>query len=208
VITPNMLPDLYLGEPVLLMAEATDLNGSLKISGNVGEQPWEVTLPVAKAAQGKGISKLWARRQIADLEVASTLGSLMADDANKAILAVALQHQIVSTQTSLVAVDKTPKRPAGEKLTRADVPLNLPAGWNYDSVFGEEATPAVKQKDAQADFQQLAMLAKPAQAAPITQQVDLPQTATSAELFSLLAAALMLLGLILRMVNPRPQDAM
>jgi LPXTG-motif cell wall-anchored protein len=36
----------------------------------------------------------------------------------------------------------------------------------------------------------------------------LPQTATSAELFSLLAAALMLLGLILRVVNPRPQDAM
>ena len=207
VITPNMLPDLYLGEPVLLMAEAKDLNGSLKISGNVGEQPWEVTLPVAKAAQGKGISKLWARRQIADFEVASTLGTLTADDANKAILAVALQHQIVSTQTSLVAVDKTPKRPAGEKLTRADVPLNLPAGWNYDAVFGEQA-PIVKQKEAQADFQQLAMLAKPAQAAPITQQVDLPQTATSAELFSLLAAALMLLGLILRVVNPRPQDAM
>ena len=207
VITPNMLPDLYLGEPVLLMAEAKDLNGSLKISGNVGEQPWEVTLPVAKAAQGKGISKLWARRQIADFEVASTLGTLTADDANKAILAVALQHQIVSTQTSLVAVDKTPKRPAGEKLTRADVPLNLPAGWNYDAVFGEQA-PVVKQKEAQADFQQLAMLAKPAQAAPITQQVDLPQTATSAELFSLLAAALMLLGLILRVVNPRPQDAM
>jgi Ca-activated chloride channel homolog len=207
VITPNMLPDLYLGEPVLLMAEAKDLNGSLKISGNVGEQPWEVTLPVAKAAQGKGISKLWARRQIADFEVASTLGTVTADDANKAILTVALQHQIVSTQTSLVAVDKTPKRPAGEKLTRANVPLNLPAGWNYDSVFGEQA-PVVKQKDAQADFQQLAMLAKPAQAAPITQQVDLPQTATSAELFSLLAAALMLLGLTLRVVSPRPQDAM
>ncbi len=208
VITPNMLPDLYFGEPVLLMAEAKDLNGSLKISGNVGEQPWEVTLPVAKAAQGKGISKLWARRQIADFEVASTLGTLTADDANKAILAVALQHQIVSTQTSLVAVDKTPKRPAGEKLTRADVPLNLPAGWNYDSVFGEQAAPAVLQKDAQADFQQLAMLAKPAQAAPITQQVDLPQTATSAELLSLLAAALMLLGLTLRVMNPRPRDAM
>src|SRR5204863_7305457 len=121
---------------------------------------WEVTLPIAKAAKGDGISKLWARRRIADFEVASTLGTLTYDDANKAILAMALDHQIVSSQTSLVAVDKTPKRPAGEKLTRADTPLNLPAGWNYESVFGED-TPAIKQRDAQAAFQQLAMLQKP-----------------------------------------------
>ena len=150
-ITPDMLPDLYRGEPVLLMAEAKDLGGSLKISGNIGAQPWEVTLPISKAAKGDGISKLWARRRIADFEVASTLGTLTSDDANKAILAMALDHQIVSSQTSLVAVDKTPKRPAGEKLTRADIPLNLPAGWDYDSVFGED-TPAVEQRDAQAEF--------------------------------------------------------
>jgi Ca-activated chloride channel homolog len=203
-ITPDMLPDLYRGEPVLLMAEAKDLNGSLKISGNIGDQPWEVTLPIAKAANGKGISKLWARRKIADFEVASTLGTLTADDANKAILAVALEHQIVSTQTSLVAVDKTPKRPADQKLTRSEVPLNLPAGWNYESVFGGEQVPVVKQKEAAAEFQQLALLAKPA-AAPIDQQVMLPQTATSAELFALLAAMLMTLGLALRL-TPRQES--
>ena len=201
-ITPDMLPDLYRGEPVLLMAEATGLTGMLKISGNIGAQPWEVTLPIAKAANGRGISKLWARRKIADFEVASTLGTMTADDANKAILGVALEHQIVSTQTSLVAVDKTPKRPAGERLTRADVPLNLPAGWNYDSVFGGEEAPAVKTREAQAAFQQLAVLQKPA-AAPAQQQVMLPQTATPAELFSLLAAVLMTLGLGLKLVARR-----
>ena len=197
-ITPDMLPDLYRGEPVLLMAEAKDLNGVLKISGNIGDQPWEVTLPIAKAANGKGISKLWARRKIADFEVAATLGTLTSEDANKAILAVALEHQIVSTQTSLVAVDKTPKRPADQKLTRAEVPLNLPAGWDYTSVFGGEQAPVVKQEHAQAEFQQLAMLAKPADASP-QQQVMLPQTATSAELLGLLAAVLMTLGLALRL---------
>jgi Ca-activated chloride channel family protein len=159
-ITPDMLPDLYRGEPVLLMAEAKGLGGSLKISGNIGAQPWEVTLPIAKAAKGVGISKLWARRRIADFEVASTLGGLTSDAANKAILAMALDHQIVSSQTSLVAVDKTPKRPAGEKLTRADIPLNLPAGWDYDSVFGKEM-PGVEQRDAQAEFLQLARRRSP-----------------------------------------------
>ena len=203
-ITPDMLPDLYRGEPVLLMAEAKDLTGSLKISGNIGEQPWEVTLPISKAAKGDGISKLWARRKIADFEVASTLGTLTYDEANKAILAMAVEHQIVSSQTSLVAVDKTPKRPAGEKLTRADIPLNLPAGWNYDSVFGNDK-PVVKQRDAQGAFQQLAMLQTPA-AVPAQQQVMLPQTATSAELLILIAGILLTLSLVLRLV-PSPRQS-
>ena len=197
-ITPDMLPDLYRGEPVLLMAEAKDLGGSLKISGNIGTQPWEVTLPIAKAAHGNGISKLWARRRIADFEVASTLGTLTYDEANRQILDMALAHQIVSSQTSLVAVDKTPKRPAGEKLTRADIPLNLPAGWNYDSVFGNDK-PVVKQRDAKAAFQQLAMLQSPA-AAPAQQQVMLPQTATHAELMLFIAGILLILSLAFRLV--------
>jgi Ca-activated chloride channel family protein len=201
-ITPDMLPDLYRSEPVLLMAEAKDLGGSLKISGIIGTQPWEVTLPISKAAKGDGISKLWARRRIADFEVASTLGTLSYDEANKGILAMALAHQIVSSQTSLVAVDKTPKRPAGEKLTRADVPLNLPAGWDYDSVFGND-NPAVEQRDVQLGFTQLALLQKPA-AVPAQQQVMLPQTATPAELLILIAGFLLVLSLALRLAaSPR-----
>ena len=160
-----------------------------------------MTLPISKAAKGDGISKLWARRRIADFEVASTFGTLTYDAANKAILGMALDHQIVSSQTSLVAVDKTPKRPAGEKLTRADIPLNLPAGWNYDSVFGKD-TPAVEQRDGQAQFLQLALLQKPA-AIPAKQQVMLPQTATPAEFFLLIAGFLLVLSLALRLAIPR-----
>ena len=110
---------------------------------------------------------------------------------------MALAHRIVSSQTSLVAVDKTPKRPAGEKLTRADIPLNLPAGWDYDSVFGSD-NPAVDQRDAQAAFTQLAMLQKPA-AIPAQQQVMLPQTATPAEFLMLIAGFLLVFSLILRL---------
>ena len=135
-LTPDMLPDLYRGKAVRLMSETQNLNGSPKISGSISKQPWELTLGVAKAANGKGISKLWARRKVADFEVASTLGTLSAEDTNRTILVLALEHQIVSAQTSLVAVDKALGRPTGEKFTRADVPLNLPAGWDYESVFG------------------------------------------------------------------------
>ncbi len=199
-ITPNDLPDLYQGEPVMLMADSAKLSGVLKITGKIGDTPWEVKLPVANAAKGTGISKLWARRKIAEIEVATTLGSVDQAAADKAVLQVALEHQLVSSQTSLVAVDKSPKRPAGYKLTRADVPLMLPAGWVFESVFGDAAprgdAPHTDQK-AQAEFLQLATLEAPA-AAALNAPVNLPQTATNGELMMLLSCVLGLLGLALR----------
>ncbi len=80
-----------------------------------------MTLPLENAAEGKGLSKLWAQRKIADAEVARTTRQATPEDADKTILALALEHQLVTRLTSLVAVDKTPSRPEGEplKLARA-----------------------------------------------------------------------------------------
>ena len=206
-ITPNELPDLYQGEPVMLMADSNSLSGVLKITGKIGDTPWEVKLPVADAAKGNGISKLWARRRIAEIEVATTLGSMDQVTADKAVLKVALDHQLVSSQTSLVAVDKSPKRPPGYKLTRADVPLMLPAGWVFESVFGETApsitAPPTDQK-ADAEFLQLAKMVAPAAAAPNT-PVSLPQTATNGELMALIGAILGLLALVMQIFTRRAQ---
>jgi Ca-activated chloride channel family protein len=199
-ITPDMLPDLYRGEPVMLMADSASLSGVLKITGMIGDQPWEVKLPLANAAQGTGISKLWARRKIAELEVASTLGQMTPEEANKQVLKTALDHQLVSSQTSLVAVDHSPKRPPGYVLTRADVPLNLPAGWVWESVFGADVpaqtAPHMDQK-AEAEFLQLAKLDAPKPAAPAT-QVNLPQGATDGELVAIIGFVLAMLALLLQ----------
>jgi Ca-activated chloride channel family protein len=91
-VTPSGAPDLYRGEPVVLAAKLTSLSGTLEIQGRIGERPWIVTLPIANAAEGKGLSKLWARRKIADAEVARTLRSITLDEADKRILALALDH--------------------------------------------------------------------------------------------------------------------
>jgi Ca-activated chloride channel homolog len=195
-LTPSQLPDLYRGEPVVMMAEAAGLKGLVKVSGKIGDTPWTVTLPVSAAATGKGISKMWAHRKVTDFEVASTLGDMSTEQAQKSILAVALEHQIVSSQTSLIAVDKTPKRSPGFKLTRADVPLNLPEGWNYDKVFGEgENAPVIRidgERDAMLknEYLQLAAASAPSQTAVTQQQVMLPQTATPAGLLALIGLAL------------------
>jgi Ca-activated chloride channel homolog len=199
-LTPALLPDLYFGEPLVVMAEAKSLGGTLTFSGQIGDAPWTVSLPLAAAAEGKGISKLWAQRKIADIEVAATIGTLTHELSEQQILQVALTHQIVSSQTSLIAVDKSPKRPAGEKLTRADVPLNLPAGWNFDKVFGAEK-PALtpKQRDAQAGFLQLATSSAPVTSdQALANPVQLPQTATPTQLFALISALMMVMALVLR----------
>ena len=59
-----------------------------------------------------------------------------ADEVRRAVIDVALEHHLVSPYTSLVAVDVTPARPAGEGIESHALETNLPEGWDYTSVFG------------------------------------------------------------------------
>lgn len=219
--TPALLPDLYRGEPVVLAAKLAAADGTLEIRGRIGDRPWKVMLPVANAAEGKGLSKLWARRKITDAELARTLGQVTQEETDKRVLRLALDHHLVSRLTSLVAVDATPSRPAGARLTRAELPLNLPAGWEFDKVFGGERTPAPEQTPRREDRAdraiQLAANAKSAAASarrPVLPTVAhqsgsgviLPKTGTDAELrivFGLLMLALSLILLIVRRLRPQ-----
>ncbi len=109
--TPGVLPDLYRGEPIVIAARLGAADGVVEIKGMIGDRPWTVTLPVAKAAQGTGLSKLWARRKITDAEMARRLRQASTEETDKRILGLALEHHLVSRLTSLVAVDATPSRP-------------------------------------------------------------------------------------------------
>jgi Ca-activated chloride channel family protein len=51
-----------------------------------------------------------------------------------------LAHHLVSKYTSLVAVDKTPVRPAGDPLSKEQVPNLLPYGQSMNAIFGFPAT--------------------------------------------------------------------
>ncbi|MBW8726917.1 MAG: marine proteobacterial sortase target protein [Inquilinus limosus] len=195
--TPETLPDLYRGEPVVLAAKLSTLSGTIEVKGMIGDRPWIVTLPVAQAAKGEGLSKLWARRRIADAEVARTLGQIDAEQADQRVLSLALQHHLVTRLTSLVAVDKTPRRPEGATLSRNDIPLNLPAGWDFDTVFGKKAEPRPEFREAALLLPAAARAEGPAAAnKPVpVEDVVLPQTATDAELRITGGLLLLLAGL-------------
>ena len=132
---PDPLPDLYAGEPVVLSAKASSPGGTLRLDGMFDGKPWSTTVKLAEATEGAGVGKLWARAKIAALESKRFTESGVLDF-DKAIEAVALQHHLVSSQTSLVAIDSAKSRPDGEVVTTTKLPLNLPDGWVYDKVFG------------------------------------------------------------------------
>jgi len=221
--TPAVLPDLYRGEPLALAAKMGALTGTLEVKGMIGDQPWIVTLPVSDARLGSGLSKLWARRKITDAEVARTLRQIVPDEADKRILALALEHHLVTRLTSLVAVDRTPSRPDGAPLTRAEIPLNLPVGWDFDNVFGGERAPAQVPAERRAETDrtgdvELAAYAvvsrSPKPVAPRSvlpgpqNSVLLPKTATDAELRLWFGLLLCLASLVVLMIVRRRRSTL
>ncbi|MFM9971845.1 MAG: marine proteobacterial sortase target protein [Burkholderiales bacterium] len=134
---PARIPDLYLGEPLVVSFAVNSMAGEVKVSGMRGDAPWASSLNLDSAAQGKGMGVLWARAKIAALNDSVREGA-SEETVKPQVLQVALEHHLVSKYTSLVAVDKTPARPADSALKTTAMPTNLPEGWVAEGVMGEQ----------------------------------------------------------------------
>lgn len=162
-LTPQRLPDLYAGEPLVLLGKGDDVKGKLVVSGRIGDKPWSQTVDLGKASESPSVARLWASRSIADVEAQRWSAQIESDAADEAIAQLGLRYNLVTTQTSLVAVDETPARPQGTQLTREDLPLLLPKGWDFDTLMRRSA-PVVAPM--------------PASTPQPEQAMELPQTAT------------------------------
>ena len=100
---------------------------------------WSADLALAIDQQSPGVAALWARAKIGDLFDRQRRGA-DADATRDAVVATALTHHLVSKYTSLVAVDKTPVRPAGNMLAREQVPNLMAHGQSGRAIFGFPAT--------------------------------------------------------------------
>ena len=133
---PSRVPDLYAGEPIVVSARVPDAAGELVVSGKRANESWRVALPLKPTTEQSGMGVLWARHKISALMDEMRTGG-DAEKAKGAVIALALEHHLVSKYTSLVAVDVTPMRRDAEALTTAAMPANLPDGWEYAKVVGE-----------------------------------------------------------------------
>jgi Ca-activated chloride channel family protein len=139
---PSVVPDLYLGEPITIKARASGAVRSgdvVRIVGNSVAGAWSSELALAGNTQNAGIGALWARARIAELLDQARRGA-DEDETRSAVIEAALAHHLVSKYTSLIAVDKTPVRPAGDPLSSEQVANLMPHGQNSSAIFGFPAT--------------------------------------------------------------------
>ncbi|HEX4965454.1 MAG TPA: VIT domain-containing protein [Thermoanaerobaculia bacterium] len=122
---PARIPDLYLGEPLIVTARSAADAGPVSVSGLRGGSSWEDSFPAAADFPGAGIDKLWARQKIRALTGSLREGANAAE-VRRAIAELGLRHHLVTDATSLVAVDDRPTAPANvEPVTRV-IPVNPP----------------------------------------------------------------------------------
>ena len=139
---PAQVPDLYLGEPVLVAAAARAPLGTVVVSGTRGNQPWSVALTPEADRSAAGVGALWARAKIAAHMDELARGAPV-DEIRPKVVKVALEHHLVSAYTSMVAVDITATAPAGETKS-ALVRASLPHGYE-DGTLPQTDTAATLQ---------------------------------------------------------------
>ena len=139
---PATVPDLYLGEPVSVKVQASNAfrrGDEVRITGNSVAGGWAADLALDAPVQSEGVAALWARARIGELMDEERRGG-DAEALRAGILETALTHHLVSKYTSLIAVDKTPVRPAGDPLSSEQVPNLMPYGQSANAIFGFPAT--------------------------------------------------------------------
>lgn len=136
---PEPLPDLYAGQPLVMLARYTgprDQVATVTIRGRTARgalaEQLEVALPAATPDRGgawAALPKLWAQARIEALEDAARLDRGRAAAYEEEIKALALAHGLLSEHTAFVAVEEAPPGAQGRQAAaRALVPVHLPAG--------------------------------------------------------------------------------
>jgi len=132
---PQKIPDLYRDQPLLVTFKTDHLPDAVTVSGKTAGAPWQQKLQLKGGEKNPGVPILWARNKIAGL-MDERWQNPEADSIQDEIVATALKFHLVSRFTSLVAVDVTPERTREAILESRPLPVNLPAGWVYEKVFG------------------------------------------------------------------------
>ena len=130
---PKILPDVYSGSPFEVSIRSNKEIQSAILTGKIGGQHWEIRMPFSVAGGNLGVAKLWARSKISALEIEKFTQSNEGDVKeiiDQELLATALEYQIMSRLSSLVAVSITPDRSLSSRLFSKYVALNLPDGWD------------------------------------------------------------------------------
>lgn len=122
--SPERIPDLYLGEPLVVSARLSRIPESITVHGR-NPQTWQRTLQPETEREHEGVARLWARDRIRALMDRMAQGA-DEEEIRPRVVDIALRHRLVSRFTSFVAVEKRRVRSEGESLNREQLQSRLP----------------------------------------------------------------------------------
>ena len=126
---PTTISDLYQNEPLWVsIKSASHQQQPIIVSGSINGQYWQRQLDFEENQAAKGIDLLWANAQITSLELYKDNASR--DRVNKQVEALGLLYHLVTSQTSLVAVDVTPVNPLIDNPIDVQLQPHMPHGLN------------------------------------------------------------------------------
>lgn len=172
-VFPQPIPDLYLGEPLTVLIRGRSLGDKVVVYGDYGDSLWQQETVLDRTGSHTGISTAWARAKIRSLmeQHHDAESGVVRESLKRNVIRLAMNHNLVSQFTSMVAVDATPVNSTGE-LYSEKLKTSLPHGWR-------------PQQSRQPIGQQILLA-----------QLNLPQTATSASLHAMIAAMLFALAMV------------
>ncbi|MEZ9141417.1 MULTISPECIES: marine proteobacterial sortase target protein [unclassified Shewanella] len=125
---PAQIPDLYQDEPLLVSYKSPSYNQQdLIVSGYSQGQFWQHQINRNAPKQAAGLDLIWANAQIDAIEATQSRSNLQR--VKKQVEALGMKYHLVTSQTSLVAVDKTPVNPMAEFNRNQQVKRHMPDGW-------------------------------------------------------------------------------
>jgi len=155
---PERLPDLYAGEPVMIHARLDAPvsalgEGTIRVTGLRDLRFVELEWPMSRFHFASGVARAWASARIDGLKrrEADAMDEQLRHDE---MLLTALDYGIVSSLTSLSAVDRTPRRSRDAALKRTEVAGTAPA----DRAHAFRAMPATDAGSVEAGLRGLSIL--------------------------------------------------
>ena len=143
---PERIPDLYAGQPLMVLARLDGpgdaiTRGKVRATGIRDLEFVEMEWPMRDYFSAPGVARAWAQARIEGLADRPD-GQMDAQLRHDERLLTALEYRIVSPLTSLVAVDRTPRRSEAAKFERVAVAGAAPANRHPDNRHPDNSHPA------------------------------------------------------------------
>ncbi len=139
---PEKIPDLYLGEPLMVLVNSPAALTELRISGQLAGKPWTRSLNGAGAPEAKNLDKLWARQKIDALISGQVVRGEPVEKIKPEIVKLGIEHQLATRYTSFVAIEEKLSKPEHLTAKNKQVQNLMPKGNTMMVPMPNTATPA------------------------------------------------------------------